>query len=42
VVFHLNSYQPVKVVEFVRKAPGKFDARVFSDVKRVLKLWLKL
>lgn len=37
-----QSIQPVKFTEFVRKAPGKFDARVFGDVHAVLKRWLKL
>jgi hypothetical protein len=41
---HLNvqSLQPVKFTEFVRKAPGKFDARVISQVEAALKRWLKL
>ena len=37
-----QSIQPVKFTEFVRKAPGKFDARVISDVAAALKGWLKL
>ena len=37
-----QSIQPVKFTEFVRKAPGKFDARVISDVAAALKRWLKL
>ena len=37
-----QSIQPVKFVEFVRKAPGKFDARVMNEVQSVLKRWLKL
>jgi hypothetical protein len=32
----------VKFTEFVRKAPGKFDARVISEVQTALKRWLKL
>src|SRR5579872_1894530 len=37
-----QSIQPVKFTEFVRKAPGKFDARVVRDVEAALKRWLKL
>lgn len=37
-----QSIQPVKFTEFVRKASGKFDARVISDVEAALKRWLKL
>jgi mRNA-degrading endonuclease toxin of MazEF toxin-antitoxin module len=37
-----QSIQPVKFTEFVRKAPGKFDARVINEVQSVLKRWLKL
>jgi len=37
-----QSIQPVKFTEFVRKAPGKFEARVLSDVQAALKRWLKL
>jgi mRNA-degrading endonuclease toxin of MazEF toxin-antitoxin module len=41
---HINvqSIQPVKFTEFVRKAPGKFDARVIGEVEAALKRWLKL
>jgi mRNA-degrading endonuclease toxin of MazEF toxin-antitoxin module len=39
---NVQSIQPVKFTEFVRKAPGKFDARVMSEVKAALKRWLKL
>ena len=39
---NVQSIQPVKFVECVRRAPGQFDARVLADVKRVLKLWLGL
>ena len=39
---NVQSIQPVKFTEFVRKAPGKFDARVRSDVEAALKRWLKL
>jgi hypothetical protein len=28
--------------QFVRKTPGKFDARVKGDVEAALKRWLKL
>lgn len=37
-----QSIQPVKFTEFIRKASGKFDARVIGGVEAVLKLWLKL
>ena len=39
---NVQSIQPVKFTEFVRKAPGKFDARVISEVGAALKRWLKL
>jgi len=39
---NVQSIQPVKFTEFARKAPGKFDARVISDVAAALKRWLKL
>ena len=39
---NVQSIQPVKFTEFVRKAPGRFDARVISDVEAALKRWLKL
>jgi mRNA-degrading endonuclease toxin of MazEF toxin-antitoxin module len=39
---NVQSIQPVKFTEFVRKAPGKFDARVIRDVEAALKRWLKL
>ena len=39
---NVQSIQPVKFTEFVRKAPGKFDARVMSAVAAALKRWLKL
>ena len=37
-----QSIQPVKFTEFVRKAPGKFDAWIIDNVHAVIKLWLKL
>ena len=37
-----QSIQPVKFTEFVRKAPGKFDAAVLAKVETALKLWLNL
>ena len=37
-----QSIQPVKFTEFIRRASGKFDARVISDVESALKRWLKL
>ena|SRR5438067_2168781 len=39
---NVQSIQPVKFTEFVRKAPGKFDARVTNEVEAALKRWLKL
>src|SRR6266404_9671665 len=37
-----QSIQPVKFTEFVRKASGKFNGRVISEVEAALKRWLKL
>ena len=37
-----QSIQPVKFTEFIRKAPGKFDASVLKQVETALKNWLKL
>jgi len=37
-----QSLQPVKLTEFVRKAGGKFDAVVITDVETALKRWLML
>lgn len=39
---NVQSIQPVKFTELVRKAPGKFDPRVMSDVEAALKRWLQL
>ena len=39
---NVQSIQPVKFTEFVRKAPGKFDAEVIKEVETALKRWLKL
>ena len=39
---NVQSIQPVKFTEFIRKAPGKFDACVISEVEAALKRWLKL
>jgi mRNA-degrading endonuclease toxin of MazEF toxin-antitoxin module len=39
---NVQSIQPVKFTEFVRRAPGKFDARVAQEVDAALKRWLKL
>ena len=39
---NVQSIQPVKFTEFVRKAPGRFDARVLGEVEAALKRWLKL
>ena len=38
----VQSIQPVKFTEFVREAPGKFDARVISEVEAALKRWQRL
>jgi mRNA interferase MazF len=39
---NVQSIQPVKFTEFIRKAPGSFNTRVISDVAAALKRWLKL
>lgn len=39
---NVQSPQPVKFTEFVRKAPGKFDALVLEEVEAALKRRLKL
>ena len=39
---NVQSIQPVKFTEFVRKAPGTFDSRVIAEVEAALKRWLKL
>jgi mRNA interferase MazF len=39
---NVQSIQPVKFTEFMRKAPGKFDARAISQVEAALKHWLRL
>ena len=39
---NVQSIQPVKFTEFVRKAPGKFDGSVLREVEAALKRWLKL
>ena len=39
---NVQSIQPVKFTEFIRKAPGKFDARVIGEVEAALKRWLRL
>ena len=39
---NVQSIQPVKFTEFVRKAPGKFYAEVIKEVETALKRWLKL
>jgi len=35
-----QTLQPVKWVEFARKAPGKFDAAVFLQVQQAIARWL--
>ena len=37
---NVQSIQPVKFTEFVRKAPGRFEARVLGEVTTALKSWL--
>ncbi len=39
---NVQSVQPVKFTEFVRKAPGKFDPPVIEEVEAALKSWLEL
>jgi mRNA interferase MazF len=39
---NVQSIQPVKFTEFIRKVPGKFDGRVISVVEAALKRWLNL
>jgi mRNA-degrading endonuclease toxin of MazEF toxin-antitoxin module len=39
---NVQSIQPVKFTEFVRRAPGRFDARVVSEVESALRRWLRL
>ena len=35
-----QSIQPVRLTEFVRKAPGQFDAAVLGSVREAVKRWL--
>ena len=37
---NVQSIQPVKFTEFVRKAPGTFDIGVLSEIEAALKNWL--
>ena len=39
---NVQSIQPVKFTEFVRKAPGRFDAAIVKEVEGALKRWLKI
>jgi mRNA-degrading endonuclease toxin of MazEF toxin-antitoxin module len=39
---NVQSVQPVKMTEFIRRAPGKFDAAVFARVRQALKYWLDI
>ncbi len=39
---NVQSIQPVKFTEFVRKSPGKLDAHVIGDVEAALRRWLRL
>jgi mRNA-degrading endonuclease toxin of MazEF toxin-antitoxin module len=38
---NVQSIKPVKFTEFVRPAPGNFDAYVMGEVEAALKRWLK-
>jgi hypothetical protein len=37
---NVQSIQPVKFTEFVRKAPGTFDIDVTREIEAALKRWL--
>lgn len=37
---NVQSIQPAKFTEFVRQAPGKFDASVIAQVENTLRRWL--
>jgi len=37
-----QSLQPVRFIEFVRKAPGQFQPSVLAEVKQALFRWLAL
>jgi hypothetical protein len=39
---NVQSIQPVKFTEFVRKAPGTFDVGVLSGIEAALKRWLSI
>jgi mRNA-degrading endonuclease toxin of MazEF toxin-antitoxin module len=39
---NVQSIQPVKFTEFVRKAPGRLETRVMDDVEAALQRWLQL
>jgi mRNA interferase MazF len=39
---NVQSIQPVKFIEFIRKAAGRFDSHVINDIEVALKRWLKL
>lgn len=39
---NVQSVQPVKFTEFLRKAPGSFDALVLQEVESALKRWLQI
>jgi mRNA-degrading endonuclease toxin of MazEF toxin-antitoxin module len=37
-----QSIQPIKRCDFLRKAPGQFDRKIFEEVVAAVKLWLLL
>jgi mRNA interferase MazF len=37
-----QSLQPVRLVEFTRRAQGQFDSRILSDVQAAVRRWLNL
>ena len=39
---NVQSIQPVKFTEFVRKAPGKLDSKVLDQVTTALRHWLDI
>lgn len=39
---NVQSIQPVRMTEFVRKAPGKFEPSVMAEIKKALSRWLAM
>jgi hypothetical protein len=39
---NVQSIQPVKFTEFIRKAPGIFDASVIIEIETALKRWFNI